>query len=458
MFKAKVWGFAGAAVACLLASAFTPQPAAAQSEEAAASATAGVEARRQALFVAMLNDPSNLDVAFEYAMLSAQVGDYEAAISTLERMLVYAPNLPRIQLELGVLYYRIGAVDEAKAYFEAARNSAGVPPQVTERVDAFLAEADANSSRLTVTGSVHGGGRFQTNANASPEESIININGVPIRLNNSARAQADFNLFALTDVHFAYDLQNQNDLIEANVVVYNSVYADLDRLNLQLIEAQLGPSFGLGRFGLDRARVGVYGIAGATVLGSSIYSTQYGVGSVLQTRLWDGALFDSRNEYRVLNYLDSNNYPTVRLQTGEEFSTVNTLTASLHPQFLLQVQGYGRFTWARTDYNTYAEGGGSARGTYFFYGPSAGLLTDEAPWTVSVAAGALYRGFDGPDPLINATETEEDTAYWVEAGLSAPLQAGFSAFLTGQVRNQDSNYATRDYTNGVVTLGLSKRF
>ena len=46
MFKAKVWGFAGAAVACLLASAFTPQPAAAQSEEAAASATAGVEAWR----------------------------------------------------------------------------------------------------------------------------------------------------------------------------------------------------------------------------------------------------------------------------------------------------------------------------------------------------------------------------------------------------------------------------
>ena len=34
----------------------------------------------------MLQDPSNLDVAFEYASLSSQVGDYEAAISTLERM------------------------------------------------------------------------------------------------------------------------------------------------------------------------------------------------------------------------------------------------------------------------------------------------------------------------------------------------------------------------------------
>ncbi|GAB5375313.1 MAG: hypothetical protein AcusKO_17750 [Acuticoccus sp.] len=442
----------------MLACTFLPAQATAQSDDAAATASLGVEARRQSLFVAMLNDPSNLDIAFEYAMLSAQVGDYEAAISTLERMLVYAPNLPRIQLELGVLYYRIGAIEEAKAYLEAARNAASVPPQVVERVDAFLAEADANSNRLTVSGSVYAGGRFQTNANASPEDDIVNINGVPIRLDPNARAQADFNVFALTDVHFAYDLQNQNDLIEANITVYNSLYADISRLNLQIIEAQLGPSFGFGRFGLDGARLGVYGIAGATLLGSSLYSTQYGVGGVLQTRLWQGALFDSRNEFRSLNYHDSNNYPTVRLQTGEEFSTVNTITASVHPQFLLQAQGYGRFVWARTDYNTYAELGGSARGTYFFYGPSKGILTDEAPWTVSLAAGGLFRDFDGPDPLIDPTQSEEDGAYWVEAGLSAPLEHDFSAFLTGQVRKQSSNYATRDYLNGVVTFGVSKRF
>src|SRR5687768_2070429 len=55
---------------------------------------ASAEARRQALFQRMLTDPSNLDYAFEYAALSEQVGDLEAAISTLERMLVFAPGLP----------------------------------------------------------------------------------------------------------------------------------------------------------------------------------------------------------------------------------------------------------------------------------------------------------------------------------------------------------------------------
>ena len=67
-----------------------------------------VEARREALLKQMLARPNDLDLAFEYATLSSQVGDYEGAVSTLERMLIYAPNTPRLQLELGILYYKLG--------------------------------------------------------------------------------------------------------------------------------------------------------------------------------------------------------------------------------------------------------------------------------------------------------------------------------------------------------------
>ena len=87
-----------------------------------------IEARREALLNQMLARPSDLDLAFEYATLSAQVGDLEGAVSTLERMLIYAPNTPRIQLELGVLYYRLGAYDVARAYFGQALANPSVPP------------------------------------------------------------------------------------------------------------------------------------------------------------------------------------------------------------------------------------------------------------------------------------------------------------------------------------------
>ena len=48
----------------------------------------------------MLRDPSNLDVTFAYADVSAQLGDNEAAVAALERMLLFNPNLPRVDLEL----------------------------------------------------------------------------------------------------------------------------------------------------------------------------------------------------------------------------------------------------------------------------------------------------------------------------------------------------------------------
>ena len=66
------------------------------------------ESRRESILQQMLARPSDLDLVFEYSRLSASAGDYEGATSTMECMLIYWPNTPRIQLELGILYYRPG--------------------------------------------------------------------------------------------------------------------------------------------------------------------------------------------------------------------------------------------------------------------------------------------------------------------------------------------------------------
>jgi tetratricopeptide (TPR) repeat protein len=95
-----------------------------------------VEARRKALLRQMLAWPADLDLAFGYATLSSQVGDYEGAVSMLERMLIYAPNTPR--LELGILYYRLGAYDVARSYFGQALANPSIPPSVAAQVRLYL--------------------------------------------------------------------------------------------------------------------------------------------------------------------------------------------------------------------------------------------------------------------------------------------------------------------------------
>src|SRR5260221_9521915 len=47
------------------------------------------------LFKRLLLKPDDLDAGFRYAELETELGDYEAAIGALERMLYYNPNLPR---------------------------------------------------------------------------------------------------------------------------------------------------------------------------------------------------------------------------------------------------------------------------------------------------------------------------------------------------------------------------
>ena len=86
--------------------------------EPASSARAALEARKEALFQQMLRDPANLDITFAYADVSAKLGDYEAAASALERMLLFNPDLPRVDLELGALYFRMGAFALALDYFD----------------------------------------------------------------------------------------------------------------------------------------------------------------------------------------------------------------------------------------------------------------------------------------------------------------------------------------------------
>jgi tetratricopeptide (TPR) repeat protein len=116
-------------------------PAVAVSQVPEGEEAASLQAQKDALFQQMLSEPGNLDVTFAYADVSARLGDYEAAVSALERMLLFNTDLPRVQLELGALYYRMGSYDLARSYFERAA-TANPPTEVRARVDQYLTDIE----------------------------------------------------------------------------------------------------------------------------------------------------------------------------------------------------------------------------------------------------------------------------------------------------------------------------
>src|SRR5277367_6547888 len=80
------------------------------------AADAADQAAYDAAFDAMQRDPGNSDKALVYAEASVKIGNLEGAIGALERLLIFNPDLPRLQLEVGVLYYRLGSYTIARGY------------------------------------------------------------------------------------------------------------------------------------------------------------------------------------------------------------------------------------------------------------------------------------------------------------------------------------------------------
>ncbi|CUA97965.1 hypothetical protein Ga0061067_108158 [Pannonibacter indicus] len=417
---------------------------------------ANLAARQQQLLQATLAEPQNLDIAFEYAMVSAQIGDHEAAIGTLERMLVYAPGLPRVQLELGVLYMRLGAKDMARNYFESAISGPNVPPEVTQRVNYFLAAIEEQEAPAKVSGLLTAGVRAQSNANAAPENRTINLNGTAFTLDDAGTGKADINAFLSANVRFSYDLASQGDRLEADLIFYGARYGDISRLDTEMAEITFGPSFNLARFGIDDARLGIYGIATGIRLDGANYSGGFGAGARVAMNLSERAGLLARVEVRHSWFNDTVKQPNLSDRAGYAVRIVSGYQYRLTETFTARLTLLGDVVTANKAYKSNTASGFSAGGTYRFSSP---FRLSAAPWSVDVEGGYLYRAYNEPDRLINRSRAQRDNEGWLRSSLTMPLGEGKTAIgLTGELRRQQSNYDLNDYTNASGMLSVMRRF
>ena len=195
-------------------------------------------------FQEMLRQPSNLDVLFKFAMVAAQNGDIEGAISALERMLLVDPDLPRIRLELGVLYYRLGSYEVARTYLETTLQSASTPPDVRSRAQQFLAEVEKRQSPSRFEGEVFGGFRYQSNANLGPATSSVLLFGQTANLNQAAIGTADWGTVTSGAVRHIYELGGQDKgQLETQITAYANRQFQVQAANVSIIDLTSGPRF-----------------------------------------------------------------------------------------------------------------------------------------------------------------------------------------------------------------------
>lgn len=415
-----------------------------------------VHERRRQLFPRMMADPANLDIAFEYAALSSRAGDVEAAVSTLERMLIYAPDVPRLRLELGVLYFRLGSYELARSNFDRALDAPDVAEAVRFKVERYMAVIAERTAPNRFSGTVMFGTRYQSNANGGAGDPDVNLSICPpCLLPDTALADPDTSAFVSSRLHYSHDLASQGDRFDADFTAYGALYAEHHEIDTALAELTFGPVFDLARFGLDDAELGVYGILGGVVLGGDAYRQSVGAGLKVGKVFSPWTSGGMRFEYRYQDYRNSTRRPTASDQTGDRFRLGGTLQHRLTDR----LTAFGLVDLdrrvARSGYESYWQAEGAVGVSYRFDSP---FKAQALPWTVGLSAGLAQREFDDLDLPINARYTRRDTEQFVRGTLTIPLRETWAMHADVSYRNVDSNYDIDAFDNVSTSIGIVKSF
>ena len=444
----------GIGALAVAASLFMPLLAGASAMAAEATAAADADPEFNALFEQSFQRPADVELAFRLAKRAIDLGDYEAAIGVYERILFYEPDLVRVKVELGRLYYKLGAYESARSYFAPVKNNPTLSTSEKDNVEAYLVEIDRRLSTNQWSVYAQAGVRYQSNANYGPTSRIVIGDNVSALLPPAYATQADGNVFGLATVRHVYDFGNQRgDVWESNLSLYYSQRFQISRLDLGFVEANTGPRFALLPDALPGSSVRAYGIVGGIALGGAGYLGTYGAGVSVYAPFSRYFSVEPFVELRQRDYQDTADYPTAGFQSGQMW----TVGANL----------FGRVTetvgWrARLAYNN-----ASAELPWYAYdnfSVDVALpiefqgLWGVKRWVAIPSAGYSYYGYDSANPVISKLTARTDDQYRVGFALDIPVHEQFGLLTQVQYTWADSTLPNYTFNNLSVSIGPNVRF
>lgn len=412
------------------------------------------------LFSNVLRDPSNLDLSFRFAESAARRNDFEAAIGSLERMIFYNPDLPRVRLELGLLYFRLGSYEMARSYFQSVLDDPDAPSEVKGRVYAFLAEIDRRSNVQQLSIYAQLGYRYETNANAGPQSQIVRVFGQDAILGRQFINRPDWNAFAIGAVRHVWDFENQRgDVWETNVAGYVARQFTFSTLHIGLAEIQTGPRLVIENDLVPGVTVRPYGLVNGVMLGDQRYLTTLGGGAALTIPTLGGGTLEPFIEGRHRRFENSSDYPIANQQTGRLWASGAFLQGPIGSVGSSDFRYQFRAAYIRNDvksvfdYNSYDQAAVDIGLPIEFEG-----LWNARKWAFIPTAGYGYYKYDQPNVFIDPFMKRRDHEYRVGGLLDVPIYEFAGVAIQVQYAKIDSNIRNYDTRNVSVAFGPTFRF
>ncbi|MEL7465729.1 MAG: hypothetical protein AAFN79_16795 [Pseudomonadota bacterium] len=443
-----------------LAGVFLAISASAQTFTALGEDKTALRDEQKAIFAQMFEDPDNLELMFQYALVSIELEDLEAAISTLERMLIYNKDLPRVHMELGAAYYRLGSYETAKYYFSNVLAFDDVPPQIVAKTQEFLRAIDQRTKDTVVFGTISAGLVYSSNATLGPDDPAILLFGTPAVLGAQFLENDDFGARVAGSLSIISDLdQPDSDFWRTDFSLFSLKYFDEQAADIDSLLFRTGPRLSLDdqQFGpklrpfveFDHVRSGENSLYATGSLGAEYTDTLSDTMSI-----YGSARIGYRN---FINGADSDG-------DGDDDADGAILRATVGAAYLpsddLVLRGAAFFekTFANEGASSFFEGTLRASATYSY---DSGFDFAGRLWSLTGYAQATYRGFDDPNvQFVGLTGTLEREDVDLRAGLRHMfhLEDGLWIALDADVLRRDSNLRQFDITNFGAGLSVGLDF
>lgn len=443
------------AVLSLVAGLLGVGPVLAQAPSSAA--TGNLQQQYDDAFQETLRQPANLDALFRFASLAAETGDLEGSISALERMLVINPDLPRVRLELGVLYFRLSSYEVALTYLETALNSAALPSEVRDRGERFMAETRKRLSPSRLSGEAFLGLRFQSNANLGPSSSNVLLFGAPANLNVEATGQPDWGTVSSLQLDHVYDFGNQDRAtLETRFTGFANRQFQLNTTNIALAELTTGPRFRVFSGIFEDVTLKPFASVGYVWLYDTPYYGSYGGGlegtAALTDRLRNQTIF----RWRQRNHPSTSYLPSNTQYTGIDMTGATSLQYQLSNVITVFANASGtRFDAALTptqSYNLWIVGGGMS---FRFADP---LFKSREMWSITLAFAGQWWSYDAPNVSVDPNTAQQQADSIGSVTLSVPFDDRTTARFSAGRFVRTSNLPNYAFENNTTMFGISWRF
>ncbi len=417
------------------------------------AAAAATPAEQQSLLTKNLANPSDYETAFAYVRVSEELGDYEAAIGALERLLFYNPKLARVKYELGALYFQAHSYQLAVHYFDDALASPDIDAATKGRIEAILPEAKKQASPVRSWIFVESGLRYQSNASSTPSSGQIWSGGSgPGTFDFSQPHGPDWSAFALMQFSNEADFGGQSDnRLETNATAYYSKQSKFGGLDAGLVSGNVGPRLALAPDKWAGLTVRPYVTGSAGWAGGNPYMDNGGAGVSLSVPIGDLTLSPSV-EWQRAAY---NPTPGATLGTADWLTAGMSIAARFSDAFSFNGSVYYRRAGAAANAWQDFDAVWGEVGFVWRFAPPVETIAQQ--WTLAPFVRLSDTAFEAPDPSI-APISRRDFKWQMGAALDMPLNAHFGLSLAATYEQVNSTITNYSYDNWSVLFGPTAQF